>query len=246
MAHIRTWKELQKLGTTPAEDQLIEACKKGGFCQLEDGELPREGSPAPSRHIRADVLRYLILGGCAGCKVDDIGVWIKGAHVTGTLDLDFTTARGAIRMHNSRFEERIDCEQTKCRQLELSGSNLQGLHGPTMKVTGSVFLRGITTNATIALNSATIGGQLSCEKAIFEIEEGDALFAQGADIAADVFLKEITTNATIALNSATIGGQLNCEKAIFEVEEGDAIFAQDTKISGGLMWLKIFCSKMAT
>ena len=61
MAHIRTWKELQKLGTTPAEDQLIEACKKGGFCQLEDGELPREGSPAPSRHIRADVLRYLIL-----------------------------------------------------------------------------------------------------------------------------------------------------------------------------------------
>ena len=77
MAHIRTWKELQKLGTTPAEDQLIEACKKGGFCQLEDGELPREGTPDPNRHIRADVLRYLIRGGCDDCKVDDIGVWAK-------------------------------------------------------------------------------------------------------------------------------------------------------------------------
>ena len=138
MAHIRTWKELQKLGTTPAEDQLIEACKKGGFCQLEDGELPREGSPAPSRHIRADVLRYLIKGGCAGCKVDDIGVALKGAHVTGTLDLDFVTTRGAIRMPNSRFEECIYCEQTKCRQLMLNGSDLQGLRGEAMKVVGQV------------------------------------------------------------------------------------------------------------
>ena len=139
--------------------------------QLGDGELPPEGTPAPSRHIHADVLRYLILGGCDDCKVDDIGVWVKGAHVTGTLDLDFTTTRGAIRMQNSRFEERIDCEQTKCRQLDLNGSDLQGLFGQAMKVTGNVFLQEITTHATIDLRSATIGGQLNCKKATFEVAE---------------------------------------------------------------------------
>ena len=119
MAHIRTWAELYERELTPAEEQLIEACQKGEGCVLGDGELPPEGTPDPSRHIHADVLRYLILGGCDDCKVDDIGVWVKGAHVTGTLDLDFTTARGAIRLYNSRFDKRIDCEQTECRQLEL-------------------------------------------------------------------------------------------------------------------------------
>ena len=164
MAHIRTKKELYERELTPAEEQLIEACQKGEFCQLGDGELPPEGTPDPSRHVRADVLRYLILGGCDDCIVDDIGVWVEGAHVTGTLDLDFTTTRGAIRMPNSRFDERIYCEQTECKLLELNGSDLQGLRGQTMKVTGSVFFREITTNAAIDLNGATIGGQLSCKR----------------------------------------------------------------------------------
>ena len=164
MAHIRTWEELQARELTPAEEQLIEACQKGDFCKLEDGKLPPKGTPDPSRHIRTDVLRYSILGGCDDCIVDDIGVWVSGAHITGTLDLDFTTTRGAIRMPNSRFDERIYCEQTECKLLELNGSDLQGLRGQTMKVTGSVFFREITTNAAIDLNGATIGGQLSCKR----------------------------------------------------------------------------------
>ena len=243
MAHIRTKKELYERDLTPAEEQLIEACKNSDFCKLGVGELPPKGTPDPSRHIHADVLRYLIRGGCDDYKVDDIGVWVEGAHVTGTLDLDFTTARGAIRMHNSRFEERIDCEQTKCRQLELSGSNLQGLRGQSMKVTGSVFLEGTTTNATIDLISATIGGQLDCEKATFKVKEDTALNVQGANITADVFLMQITTNATIALNSATIGGQLGCVEATFEVKKGDALFAQNTKMNGGLIWLGVTVAK---
>ena len=243
MAHIRTKKELYERELTPAEEQLIEACQKGEGCILGDGELPPEGTPHPSRHTRADVLRYLIKGGCAGCKVDDIGVALKGAHVTGTLDLDFVTTRGAIRMPNSRFEECIYCEQTKCRQLMLNGSDLQGLRGEAMKVTGSVFLREITTNATVYLNSATICGQLSCRKATFEVKEGFALTAQGADITAGVVLAEITTNAKIALNSAKIGGQLNCEKAIFEVEEGEALNAQSAKMNGGLFWRGVTVTK---
>lgn len=66
MAHIRTWAELKKRELTLAEEQLIEACQKGECCVLGDGSLPPEGEPYPQRHIHADVLRYLILGGCDG------------------------------------------------------------------------------------------------------------------------------------------------------------------------------------
>ena len=203
MAHIRTWAELQARELTPAEEQLIEACQKGEPYDLSDGELPPEGTPAPSRHIHADVLRYLILGGCDDCKVDDIGVWVKGAHVTGTLDLKLTTTRGAIRMQNSRFEEHIDCEQSECKQLVLNGSDLQDLFGQTMKVTGSVFLRNITTQATIDLNSATIGGQLACEKATFEVKNGHAFNAQSAKINGGLVWRGVTvTKGTLNFANA--------------------------------------------
>ena len=203
MAHIRTWAELQARELTPAEEQLIEACQKGEPYGLSDGELPPEGTPAPSRHIHTDVLRYLILGGCDDCKVDDIGVWVKGAHVTGTLDLKLNTTRGAIRMQNSRFEEHIDCEQSECKQLVLNGSDLQDLFGQTMKVTGSVFLRNITTQATIDLNSATIGGQLACEKATFEVKNGHAFNAQSAKINGGLVWRGVTvTKGTLNFANA--------------------------------------------
>lgn len=173
MAHIRTWKELQKLGTTPAEEQLIEACQKGEFCVLVDGKLPPKGTPDPSRYIRADVLRYLILGGCDDCIVDDIGVALKGAHVTGRLNLNFTTTCRAIQMHCSRFEDRIDCEQTHCRQLAFNSCDLQGIRGPMIKVSGSFFLRNSITHAAVNLPAATIGGELSCRGTKFNIAKGN-------------------------------------------------------------------------
>jgi hypothetical protein len=235
MAHIRTKAELHKLTLTPAEVKLIEACQKGEFCKLGDGSLPAKGTPDPKRHIRANVLRYLILGGCDDCRTDDIGVWVEGAHVTETLDLNFTTTRGAIRMPNSRFKQQFDCEQTKCRLLNLDGSDLQGMRAPSLDVTGNVFLAGITTHATIRLDSATIGGQLDCSDAKFEMTKGDALNAQGAKVAADIFLKYITTHATIDLSGATIGGQLNCSGAKFEMTEGDALNAQDVKVTADII-----------
>ena len=123
------------------EDQLIEACQKGEGRILGDGELPPKDTPNPSRQIHTDVLRNLIRGGYDECKVDDISVLVEGAHITGTLDLDFTTASRAIQMPNSRFDKPIDCEQTECKQLLLDDSDLQGLRGQAMKVTGKAFLR---------------------------------------------------------------------------------------------------------
>ncbi|MEL6588240.1 MAG: hypothetical protein AAFY65_17165 [Pseudomonadota bacterium] len=54
-------------GPTPAEAALLAACAAGEECVLGDGELPPEDA-GPDRVIRAEVLRYLILGGSAGWR----------------------------------------------------------------------------------------------------------------------------------------------------------------------------------
>jgi hypothetical protein len=239
MGHIRTWADLQARVLTTAELQLIDACQKGELCQLGDGTLPPEGTPDPSRHIHANVLRYLILGGCDACEVDDIGVWVEGAHVTGTLDLDFTTTRGAIQMPNSRFEDQIECEQTNCRQLVLEGSALNGLRGQKLEVTGSVSLKEITTRNSINLGAAIIGGQLRCDNALFDVAQGSGLNIQYAQIAGAAFLTDITSNAVLNLSSARIKGQLAFVGSTISAAGKDAVFAQSAKFYGGLIWKNV-------
>lgn len=243
MAHIRTKAELDALDLTEAEVQLIEACQKGETCILGDGELPEEiknaDNPDPARHIRADVLRYQILGGCDDYQVDEIGVWVKGAHITGTLDLGFCAARGAICLLSCRFVELMIMEQTHCKLLNIDGSHLCGLYAPALQTIGNASLRDITTSETIDVCGAIIGGQLAFKKALFEVPTGKAVFAQNTTVTGDVFFNNIVTNASIDLSSATIGGQLVFFKATLDVIEGYALFAQSTKTHGGLVWVDV-------
>ncbi|MEL7027166.1 MAG: hypothetical protein AAGO57_08075, partial [Pseudomonadota bacterium] len=234
--HIRTWADVKRLGYEPlteAEEKLRDHCVAGTVCILGNGEVPPEledgEDPEPAVHIRAEVLRYFILGGCEKHKTDSIGVWMKGAHITGTLDIDFQSVPGALRILNSRFDERFDSEQTRVAVIGLDGCHLNGWRAQGLRCKGSVFLRGIDAKAMVALNSAEIGGQLACEGAKFLAEDGKALNAQGVKTGQDIFLRGITAKATVALNSAEIDGQLDCDGAKFLAEDGDALNAQGIK-----------------
>ncbi|MGB7262152.1 MAG: hypothetical protein WBC68_08775, partial [Albidovulum sp.] len=96
MARYRTLAEWEGLtgddALTEPERLLIECCQKGEPCSLGDGTRP-EG-PDPARTIRADLLRYLILGGCAECKLDEAGMRLAGAYIPDPFTLDFATAKG--------------------------------------------------------------------------------------------------------------------------------------------------------
>ncbi|WP_293451850.1 hypothetical protein, partial [Planktotalea sp.] len=160
MAHIRTYKELEEIEPAEAEWKLIHACKHRDVCVLGDGELPpapEDGAaPDPEREIRAALLRYLLLGGCKTFQTDDVGVWLAGAHITGTLDLDFTTVRGPMRLLSCRFEQRLYMEQTFVAQFGLDGSHLNGLRAQGLNCKGSVYLRNVSSTGTVDVNSAEI------------------------------------------------------------------------------------------
>ncbi|MEL7107128.1 MAG: hypothetical protein AAGM21_14490 [Pseudomonadota bacterium] len=234
--HIRTWAEIDGMGgedaLTPAELQLRDAVVAGEFCKLGENvppELEPGQTPDPEVHIRAEVLRYFILGGCEKYKSDPTGVWIQGAHVTGTLNIGFHKVPGAIDMSHCRFDQRIDMEQARVEMLDLSNCHLAGLYAPHLNSKGAVFLSDVTSTAEVALNSAEIGGQLDCEGAKFLAETGNALNAQGVKTGADMFLRDVTAKATVNVNGAEIGGQLACNGAKFLTETGDALDAQGIK-----------------
>lgn len=198
------------------ERDLIEACQEGEALRL--GGLPPEGEDK-SREIRADLLRLLIIGGTPDCGLHPLGVWLEGALVTGTLDLQFTKGRGRVVLDKCRFAGKPMLAQAEVAQLSLQGSHMPGLFAQGIRVEGSLFLRGLTATGTVAVNGARIAGQLACKGATLDggkDKEGNqqvALNAQGAEIGGDLFLSDLLATGTVHMTGARIAGQMDCEGA---------------------------------
>ncbi|WP_299369308.1 hypothetical protein [uncultured Tateyamaria sp.] len=216
MAIIRTYEEVLALNPTGAERKLIEACKAGEWCVLGDGTCPETLDPQVS--IRAEILRFLLLGGCADCLVDAQGTMMEGGAVTGTLDVNFAQVHGTMQLRNCYFEEAIECLQTSMSRLDLSGSRLHGLRAQKAHIDGGVFLRRIRSSQEIDLNSATIDGQLGFEGTQMACDGAYAISAPDARIEGGVFFHPRTaldredietpfhSTGEIRLNGATMGG----------------------------------------
>ena len=242
MARLRRLSDRQALtgadALTPPENDLIDACRKGVVCALGDGTRPE--APDPARNIRADLLRYLILGGCTECRVDEAGVQLVGAYVTGELELDFAKAKGQTFLCKCRFKNSVSALQARFQLLNLGGSALPGLNAQGANVTGPVYLRlGFHATGEVSLSNAKIGGQLDCHRGRFNNPKGMALNAQSAEVLGDVFFSDgFHATGEVSLSGARIGGQLDCEGGQFENSEGHALNAQ--KISAGaLIWRKV-------
>ena len=113
MPIIKTWDEALKLDPPPfkAELDLRAACDAGRPCVVGTGGVPSEATP--DTEVRADILRYFILGGCPEHPVQGEGVQLQGAYVSGALNLNFAQARGRTDLANCFFAKRIQARQTR-------------------------------------------------------------------------------------------------------------------------------------
>ncbi|WP_377275824.1 hypothetical protein [Rhizobium sp. R86522] len=232
---IRTYADIANLkgnaALSPAEKKLIENCKRGELTTLGNGTRPNRSSKA--RTIRADLLRYLILGGCEQCRVHEKGVQLEGAWIAGQLDLSFACAKGAVHLFGCAFAEPIAADQASFDRLVLNGSSLPGLNAEGATIKGNVFLDNLKSSGEVSFAGAKIGGQLSCNGAELNGGEGAALNAEGATIMDNAFLDKLKSTGEVSFSGAEIGGQLSAEEAQLNGGEGKALNAQSATIRGG-------------
>lgn len=236
MAPLRSYSQIEEMRRagelTPAEKKLLDECRSGGVVELGDGTRPDHASP--ERTIRADLLRYLILGGSETFRTHERGISLRGAWVDGDLDLAFATARGATVLRDCVFQEAIDATQARFQRLDLEGSRLRGLCADTCCVAGDVRLDKIESSEPVLLGDAAIAGHLSFNDANLDGGNDSALIAQGLRVSGDVFLRDLVATGEVWLLGATIGGQLACERARLDGCGREALNAQGTRISGGV------------
>ena len=234
MARIRKFSEI--IEPTAAEEKLLENCRAGVPTVLGDGERP--AGPSGARTVRAEVLRYLILGGCDDCRVDESGVHLVGAYVSGALDLRYATAKHRIGLHRCRFENAVQAQQLEAPLVSFQGSFLPGLDLQRANIQGDVFLRSkFHATGKVSLSGAVIGGQLECSNGRFDNASGHALNAQAVRVTGAVFLSDgFHATGEVSLSGAVIGGQLTCRNGRFENEKGDALTAQTMRVKEGFIW----------
>ena len=215
---------------------LVNACKRGEPWEPAGWDRKRPTKATKANTIRADVVRFLLLGGDTGHPVHEEGVMLYGAWITGELNLH--QARCAVRLdaRNCYFVEKPVLMAAHLPQLVLSGSRVPGLAADRLTTTGTVFLEDeFEAEGEVRLLGAEIGGNLECSGGSFKMPLGDALSADGIKVTGDVNLRGgFAAEGGVRLLGAEIGGSLLCSGGSFKMPSGDALSADRIKVTGSV------------
>ena len=200
---------------------------------------------ADDRRIPADTLRDVLLWAVRHpAKIDPHGLRVRGAHVTGLLDLANMDIPCPIELADCRLSDDISLAATTLPTLSLRGSRIGGgtstdadrsaLTLDAAHITGDVLLNeGFTAQGKIRAIGATIGGELNLGGATLTNPGADALTLDRTRVTGSVFMhKGFTADGKIRAIGATIGGQLNLRGATLTNPEAEALTLQASHITG--------------
>lgn len=225
----RSLTDFRKLSS--AEQKLLDCCRRGEAAIIADQRPERQ---TKGNEIRADIVRFLALGGDGSAPVHEHGVRLQGAWLTGELDLRFTTVREGLTLHKCRIE-RIDALNANLKLLELDGSRLErGMQGSNLRCEGGVCLRdGFAADGDIWLSCATIGSILDCSSGRFENGGEAALVCEDARIGGSVLLcRGFHARGEVSLSGTIIGGSLEGGGGVFVATGVTALLADRVRVSG--------------
>ncbi len=221
---------------SPAEMALVDACKRGELWMPAGWDRKRPIEATKANTIRADVIRFLLLGGDTGHPVHEEGVMLRGAWIIRELDLHQARCAARLYARSCYFVESPLLTAAYLPELGLSGSRVPGLTADRLTTTGTVFLTDkFEAEGQVRLVGAEIEGDLACTGGSFEVASGEALIADRIKVTGNVNLDgSFTAQGEVRLLGAEIGGNLQCSGGSFKVASGDALSADNLRLTGTL------------
>jgi hypothetical protein len=237
----------ERLGNLSSrERELVEAVAAGGVlrcAQLSPAQLASTGNPA--HIIRAQVLRDLLVSQ-RYAPPDPRGICLRGARITGILELSEVQAAVGMELRDCWVDEQMRLRDASVPWLSLSGSRVPALVCDGLRVDGSLILReGFRTTGGrrlggVRVPGARIGGRLDLSNAQLTGQDWPALIADGLQIGGDLILSSFHATAhsrlgTVRLAGAHIYGQLDLSSAILINQDGAALIADGLQVDGDLI-----------
>ena len=181
------------------EQWLVAHVSDGERLELVINEVGSEAemlSWGESRTCRATVIRDILLGRLGG-HPDPRGLRLRGARITGRLDLGNVTTGVNVELTDCLLEEGIIGQDARLASVLLTGCRIEHPSEPPLdgtRLTCSVLVLhrasviGHSNGGAIRLSGASIGGQLDCSEATLRNDSGPALVADSLVVDQNVSL----------------------------------------------------------
>ncbi|MFD7557520.1 membrane-associated oxidoreductase [Streptomyces sp. NPDC059835] len=227
---------------TPAERRVWDAFTRGecvDFRESPDEEATDGASWGPERTVRAEMLQALLATGpSAPGKI--AGLDVKGARITGKLDLKYSVIDAPMRLRGCWFERKPMLFGARLRTLNLTDSVLPGLTAGTLRVEVELRMACCRITGPVRLAGAQIAGGLFLQRAVIGTPDAaeeatePPLQINHAGIGTDVIALELTVHGQTRINGAVVGGQINLNDARLLAPGGIALHAENLAVGTDL------------
>ncbi|MEM6408496.1 MAG: hypothetical protein AAF700_08770 [Pseudomonadota bacterium] len=177
---------LAEMGIAPTkiENAFLKQCKQGREFSVA-GTRPTQKHPGNT--IRAEIIRFLILGGSTSHPVHPRGVRLCHAFIEGQLDLVLCRSQLALKLKECTFSDPVHLFDADLYGIDLQGSHCPGIEAYRLRTSGPVILEnGFTATGPLDFDYARIGGRLGLKDAVLKPESETAFTGIGLWVGHDM------------------------------------------------------------
>ncbi|MCX5378881.1 oxidoreductase [Streptomyces sp. NBC_00091] len=204
---------------TDAEQQMWETFRAGTVCDLgahtADLDDPHAGRVwGPERRVRAEVVAHLLLAGPAPVPGRVGCLKLRGAQITGRLDLSGGTVAPYVEIRSCRFDGEIQLSETRFGTLRLDNCAIPRMEAARLHTEGDLHLARCRVARGIRLTDAQIGTDLLISHAVIHRDgRGRAIAADGMAVAQDLQADMLETDGEVSLRAAKVGASMSLRGA---------------------------------
>jgi hypothetical protein len=230
---------------TEPEQRLCEAINTGDLVDLRTGPPTRDVSATgyrwgAKRRIRAQVV-YDLLTGSHPSGLRPRALRLRGARITGILDLEAMTVLCPLVLRDCYFDQPIILTEARAPSIRLPGTYINtrggrhGINGQQLEIGGNLELDEDFAGGGINLFGAHIGGCLILSGATLVDPNDLALVGDGLTVDQDMICRRgFTATGEIRLLGAHIAGQLSFASATLTNHETPALTADQMTVGRGM------------
>ncbi|WP_411106022.1 oxidoreductase [Streptomyces sp. cmx-4-9] len=204
---------------TDAERRLWAAFRTGSICDLSArtaGEDDPHGDRAwgAGRSVRAQVVALLLLHGPPPVPGRVASLKLRGARVTGRLDLSGGSVAPYVEFQSCRFDGEVQLAEARFGTLRLTNCAVPRLEAARLHTEGDLHLPRCRVARGVRLTDAQIGTDLLVSQAVVQRDnKGRAIAADGLSVAQDFQGELLETYGEVSLRGAKVGVSMNLRGA---------------------------------
>src|SRR6185437_12444738 len=194
------------------ERMLWQAFPRGEWVDLREGDPvaddPGRGTSwGPGRVIRAEVIRALLLGAGDAEPGYAPGLRLRGARITGRLDVMGAAITCPLVAEHCDFAEDLRFVEAATRTVRIVSSRLPAFNGTRMRLDGILNLEASRIAGVLRLDQARVDGQLCLRSAETGAGSGtEAISASGLAVDGGAECAGMTARGSVELGNATVTG----------------------------------------